>query len=288
LDRLALRSPAKINLFLKVLAKREDGYHDIITLMQAVELCDDIEMEKTKAGIRIVCDNPDCPQDENNLAYKAASLLFREEDFDGGIKIKITKRIPIASGLGGGSSNAAATLRGLNQLLKLGLPFYRLNDMAAKLGSDVPFFLYSGQALAQGRGEIIQPLALCKDYWLLLVCPRLEVSSAWAYRNLKISLTRKRNEFNYKPLGSSLGFFEALSHFENDLEEVVVKKHTVVRQIKDILRDSGAVKSVMSGSGPTVYGVFDQKPLAEEVTKKLSRGDWQVFLTRPIPETHRC
>jgi 4-diphosphocytidyl-2-C-methyl-D-erythritol kinase len=284
LDKLILKSPAKINLFLKVLSKREDGYHQILTLMQAVDLCDDIEMEKNKAGIRIVCDNPDCPQDENNLAYKAASLLFREEGFDGGIKINITKRIPIASGLGGGSSNAAATLKGLNQLFGLGLPPSRMHHLAAKLGSDIPFFLYSGQALAEGRGEIIQPLVLYKGYWLLLVCPRIEVSAGWAYRNLKISLTRKRNAFNYKVLGSSLGFFEALAHFENDLEDAVVKKHPVVRQIKDILKDSGAVKSAMSGSGPTVYGVFDQKPQAEEVTKKLSRGDWQVFLTQPIPE----
>jgi 4-diphosphocytidyl-2-C-methyl-D-erythritol kinase len=288
LDRLILKSPAKINLLLKVLAKREDGYHDILTLMQALDLCDDIEMEKTKAGIRVTCDNPGCPQDENNLAYKAASLLFREERFDGGIKINITKRIPLASGLGGGSSNAAATLKGLNQLFELGMPLSRLHDLAAQLGSDVPFFLFPGQALAKGRGEIIEPLVLYKDYWLLLVCPRFEVSAAWAYRNLKISLTRKRNEFNYKLLGGSLGFFEALSHFENDLEEVVVKKHPVVQEIKDILRDSDTVKSAMSGSGPTVYGVFDQKPQAEEVTKKLSRGDWQVFLTRPIPETHRC
>jgi 4-diphosphocytidyl-2-C-methyl-D-erythritol kinase len=284
LDRLVLKSPAKINLFLKVLAKREDGYHDILTLMQAVDLCDELTLEKTPAGIRVTSDSPGCPQDESNLAYKAASLLFREEKVDGGIKIKITKRIPLASGLGGGSSNAAATLKGLNQLFELGLLPSRLHHLAVQLGSDVPFFLYSGQALAEGRGELIEPLAFYKDYWLLLVCPRLEVSAAWAYQNLKISLTRKKNEFNYKLLGSSLGFFEALLHFENDLEDVVVKKHPVVQQIKDILRDSGAVKSAMSGSGPTVYGVFDQKPQAEEVTKKLSRGDWQVFLTRPIPE----
>jgi 4-diphosphocytidyl-2-C-methyl-D-erythritol kinase len=288
LDRLALKSPAKINLFLQVLSEREDGYHQILTLMQAVELCDDIEMEKTETGIRITCDNPDCPQDESNLAYQAASLLFGEKKVDGGIKINITKRIPLSSGLGGGSSNAAATLMGLNRLLQLELPLSELHHLAAQLGSDVPFFLYSGQALAEGRGELIKPLSIYKDYWLLLVSPRLEVSSGWAYRNTKISLTRKRNELNYKLLGSGVVFFEALAHFENDLEHVVVKKHPVVGRIKDMLEDCGAVKSAMSGSGPTVYGVFDQKPQAEEVTKKLSRGDWQVFLTRPIPENARC
>jgi 4-diphosphocytidyl-2-C-methyl-D-erythritol kinase len=284
LDRLALKSPAKINLFLKVLSKREDGYHQILTLMQAVELCDDIEMEKIKAGIRVTCDNPACPRDESNLAYQAASLLFGEKKVDGGIKINITKRIPLSSGLGGGSSNAAATLMGLNRLLQLELPLSGLHHLAAQLGSDVPFFLYPGQALAEGRGDLIKPLSFYKGYWLLLVSPRLEVSSGWAYRNLKISLTRKINGFNYELLGGGLGFFEALAHFENDLEDAVVKKHPVVGRIKDMLRDSGAVKSAMSGSGPTVYGVFDQKPQAEEVTKKLSRGDWQVFLTRPIPE----
>jgi 4-diphosphocytidyl-2-C-methyl-D-erythritol kinase len=282
-DSLVLKSPAKINLFLEVLRKREDGYHEIRSLMQAVDLCDKVRLEKRKEGIRLTTDNPDCPADGTNLAYKAAALLLEQEKIGEGVSIQIEKRIPISAGLGGGSSNAAATLKGMNRLFKLELPETKLHEVASQVGSDVPFFLYSGQALAKGRGEEIEPKAFYKGYWLTLVCPAFGVPTSWAYRNVKISLTKKRKAINYTILGSSLGFFEALPHFENDLEEVVIGKHPTIAEIKGILQNSGAVKASMSGSGPAVYGVFDQKPQAEEVTRKLSRGDWQTFLTQPIP-----
>jgi len=283
LDRVVLKSPAKINLFLEVLKKREDGYHEILSLMQAVDLCDEMVLEKRKSGIRVSSDHPDCPADEGNLAYQAASLLLREGKINQGVSIHISKRIPISAGLGGGSSNAATTLKGLNELFRLKLPDRRLHHLASRLGSDVPFFLCSGQALAKGRGDEIEAKTLYRGYLLVLVYPGFGVSTKWVYQKAKISLTRERKAVNYKALGSSAGFFEALPHFQNDLEEVVIRKHSVVQQIKDILKNSGAVKSSMSGSGPTVYGVFDQKPQAEEVAKKLSRGDWQVYLTQPIP-----
>ncbi|NIM97885.1 MAG: 4-(cytidine 5'-diphospho)-2-C-methyl-D-erythritol kinase [candidate division Zixibacteria bacterium] len=283
MDSLILKSPAKINLFLEVLRKRQDGYHEILSLMQAVDVCDELVLERRKSGIKVSCDNPDCPTNEGNLAYQAASLALNEANVNEGVSIRIKKRIPISSGLGGGSSNAAATLQGTNRLLELGLSDRRLHGLASRIGSDVPFFLYSGQALARGRGDEIESKTFYRDYWLVLVCPRFQVSSGWAYQAVKISLTRDRKGVNYEVLGSRLGFFEALAHFRNDLEEVVTREHPVVQEIKEILAHSGAVKSSMSGSGPTVYGVFDQKPQAEEVARKLSRGDWQIFLTQPIP-----
>jgi 4-diphosphocytidyl-2-C-methyl-D-erythritol kinase len=283
LDTLVIKSPAKINLFLQVLRKREDGYHEILSLMQAVGLEDELVLKRRKSGITVSSDNPDCPADETNLAHKAASLFLEEEKIGEGLGIHIKKKIPISAGLGGGSSNAAATLKGMNRLLQLKLPDGKLHDLASQVGSDVPFFLYSGQALAKGRGEEIEPHALYRDYWLVLVCPRFEVRTGWAYRRVKISLTKKRKAVNYRLLESSLGFFEALPYFENDLEEMVTGEYPVIGKLKEILEDSGAVKSSMSGSGPTIYGVFDQKPQAEEVTRKLSRGDWQVYLTQPIP-----
>jgi 4-diphosphocytidyl-2-C-methyl-D-erythritol kinase len=240
-------------------------------------------LETRRSGIRVTSDNPDCPADEGNLAYRAASLILNEARVDRGLRVHIKKRIPISAGLGGGSSDAAATLKGLNQLFELGLAEEKMHHLACQLGSDVPFFLYSGQALAKGRGEEIEPVTLYRGYGLVLVYPGFGVSTGWAYGNVKISLTRKRKGVNYKVLGSSDGFFQALSHFENDLEEVVIEKHPEVQEIKEILEDFGAVKSSMSGSGPAVYGVFDQKPQAEEVARKLSRDDWQVFLTQPIP-----
>ncbi len=283
MDELTVRSPAKINLFLEVLGERGDGYHQIITLMQAVDLCDELVLRKRKGGVTLSCDHPRCPSDKRNLAFKAASILLEEEKMKQGVGIHIKKEIPISAGLGGGSSNAAATLKGMNRLFGLQLSRERLHTLACQIGSDVPFFLYSGQALASGRGEQIEPAVLYTDYWLVIVFPGFEVSAGWAYQNAKISLTRKEKVVNYRILESNVGFYDALPHFENDLEEAVVRKHPVVREVKDALRRSGALKSSMSGSGPTVYGVFDQKPQAEEVARKLSRGDWQVFLTRPIP-----
>ncbi len=288
MDRLTLKSPSKINLFLKVIKKREDGYHEILSLMQMVDLCDELCLKKTKGGVVIDCDHPDCPTDERNLAFQAASLLLREANIAKGVKIHIRKKIPLSSGLGGGSSNAATTLRGINRLFDLELPRERLYDLASQVGSDVPFFLSSGQALVKGRGEKIVPQTMYKDYWMVLVRPGFEVSTKWAYQNAKINLTKKNKEFNFKNLEKGFMFFEALRSFTNDLEEVVSKRYPVIQRIKEILKNSGALKSSMSGSGPTVYGVFDQKPQAEEVARKLSRSDWfakskgQVFLTQPI------
>ena len=283
MEELVLKSPAKINLFLQVLRKREDGYHQILSLMQAVDLSDELTLRKTKKDVSISCDHPDCPADESNLAFKASSLLLKEQNINQGVDIHIRKKIPIAAGLGGGSSNAAAALVGINRLFAAGLSVTDLHGLASQIGSDVPFFLYSGQALVKGRGEEIEPINLYRDYWLVLVCAGFQVSTRWAYQNVKISLTRKRKAVNYDILESEVGFVGALPYFDNDLEEVVVREHPIVGRVKGILTDSGALKSSMSGSGPTVYGVFDQKPKAEEVAKKLSRGDWQVFLTRPIP-----
>ncbi len=284
MERLTLKSPAKINLFLQVLKKRDDGYHEIRTLMQTVDLCDELTLEKTARGISLTCDHPNCPNDERNLAFRAAELLLGKGEPQPGVRIHIRKNIPISAGLGGGSSNAAAALKGVNQMFDLQLSPAELHQAASGLGSDVPFFLSSGQALAFGRGEEIRPLKLFRDYWLVLVCPRLEVSTAWAYRNLRISLTRERKEVNYSLLESKRGFFDALPLFENDLEEVVAEKQPLVRQLKSVLKDSGSVRSSMSGSGPTVYGLFEKKPHAQEAARKLSRGDdWQVFLTEPIP-----
>ena len=283
MEKLTLKSPAKINLSLEVLKKREDGYHQIRSLMQAIDLFDELTLKERSDGVTISCDHPGCPADETNLAVVAASLLLQEAREKRGVAIRIRKRIPVSAGLGGGSSNAAAALKGVRQLLGLDVPDQKLHQLAARVGSDVPFFLCPGQALAEGRGEQIRPIRIYGGYWVVLVCPAVEVSTAWAYRNTRINLTKDRRGVNLVSLEDASGFFQALPGFENDLEEVVGKRHPVIRTIKENLEDSGAVKSSMSGSGPTVYGVFDREPQAEEVTRKLLRGDWQTFLTRPIP-----
>ena len=282
MESLTLKSYAKINLCLCVLEKREDGYHEILSVMQAIDLYDQLTLHKTEEEIVIQCDHPHVPKDENNLAYRAADLLFKETNLKGGVRIDIRKRIPVSAGLGGGSSNAAFTLKGLNQLFDLRLSVQNLDSIASRIGSDVPFFLYSGQAVAKGRGEKIEPIRLYRDYWLILACPNLEISTRKVYREVKIDLTGSRGFVNLQSCDNKDDFFETLRQFDNDLEKVVISEHTIINQIKRTLENSGAIKSSMSGSGPAVYGVFERKPQAEEVARKLTRGNWQVFLTRPI------
>jgi 4-diphosphocytidyl-2-C-methyl-D-erythritol kinase len=282
LKSLSLKSYAKINLCLHLLKKREDGYHEIFSVMQAIDLYDRLALHKTERGIVIQCDHPDVPEDENNLAYQAANLLFKEKDLKGGVRINIEKKIPVSAGLGGGSSNAAFTLKGINQLFDLQLSLQRLHSLASRIGSDVPFFLYSGQAIAKGRGEKIVPIKLYGDYWLVLICPNLMISTGRVYQNAKFDLTAGKSFINLDFCDNKDDFLKRLRQFHNDLEKVVMPRHKIIRQIKKTLENSGAIKSSMSGSGPTVYGLFEKKSQAEEVARKLSQDDWQIFLTRPI------
>jgi 4-diphosphocytidyl-2-C-methyl-D-erythritol kinase len=282
LESLILKSYAKINLCLYVLKKRDDGYHEIFSLMQAIDLHDKLTLHKTKGEITIHCDHPHVPKDENNLAYRAAHLFFKETGLKGGVRIDIEKQVPVSAGLGGGSSNAAFTLKGLNQLFDLRLSVQNLDSMASRIGSDVPFFLYSGQAVAEGRGEKVGPIRLYRGYWLVLVCPNLQISTRNVYQKVKIDLTAGREFVNFNFCDNKDDFFETLKRFDNDLEKVVITEHTIIKQIKRTLENSGATKSSMSGSGPAVYGVFERKSQAEEVARKLTRDDWLVFLTRPI------
>jgi 4-diphosphocytidyl-2-C-methyl-D-erythritol kinase len=286
LESLILKSYAKINLCLYVLKKREDGYHEILSVMQAIDLYDQLTLHKTEKEITIHCDHPHVPKDENNLAYRAADLLFKQTGLKGGVRIDIEKQIPVSAGLGGGSSNAAFTLKGLNRLYDLKLSVQSLDSIASRIGSDVPFFLYSGQAVAEGRGEKIGPIRLYRGYGLVLVCPNLEISTRKVYQKAKIDLTDRRGFVNLKLCDNKDDFFETLRQFENDLEKVVISGHTVISQIKRTLENSGAIRSLMSGSGPAVYGVFERKSQAEEVARKLTRGNWQIFLTRPIARSN--
>jgi 4-diphosphocytidyl-2-C-methyl-D-erythritol kinase len=282
LENLTLKSYAKINLCLYVLKEREDGYHEIFSVMQAIDLHDRLTLHKIQKEIVIRCDHSDVPKDENNLAYQAADLLFKERNLKGGVRIDIEKQIPVSAGLGGGSSNAAFTLKGINQLFDLKLSNQKLHLIGSRIGSDVPFFLYSGQAMAKGRGEKIVPIRLYRDYWLVLVCPNLMISTKTVYQNVKIDLTAGKSFINLNFCDNKDGFFNSLRQFNNDLEKVVINRHRIISHIKKTLENSGAIKSSMSGSGPAVYGLFEKKPQAEEVARKLTRGDWQIFLTRPI------
>ncbi|MBN2254966.1 MAG: 4-(cytidine 5'-diphospho)-2-C-methyl-D-erythritol kinase [Deltaproteobacteria bacterium] len=261
-------SPAKVNLILHVLRKREDGYHDIASLMQKISLCD--EMTFSLGGDRIVvkCPGSGLPENEDNIVYKAVQSLFSHIEYRSGVEITITKRIPIAAGLGGGSSNAATSLVALNEMIGCGLTRDELTAIGSKIGADVPFFINSGGACwAFGIGDRLQAVEGMPSMWFVLVNPRFEVSTKKVYESLKMGLTKEVIKYNIPRLRKVPQIVRALS---NDLENVTLKLHPVIGEIKDILVTYGALRSLMSGSGPTVFGIFHDEETARKAEEKLS------------------
>ena len=283
MEKINLLSFAKINLCLYVLGKREDGFHEIRSVIQTIDLADKLELMKIPSGIEIECENPEVPCGKDNLAYLAANVFFENCKIDGGVKIKMDKKIPVASGLGGGSSNAACVLKGLNQLYETNLSNQKLSQWGAKIGSDIPFFFSKGQALVKGRGEIVQDVEFFNDYWIVLIKPKIGISTAWAYSALKIGLTTKHLEVNLNIYKEKSSFFDAISSWENHLELAVFEEYPIIKNIKQTLINCGAIRVSMSGSGPTVYGLFNTESKAEEVKAKIGKGDWQIYLMRPTP-----
>jgi 4-diphosphocytidyl-2-C-methyl-D-erythritol kinase len=266
---LHLRAPAKINWFLSVLGKRDDGYHDIRSLMQCVGLYDDLLFHHADT-IKVISD-ADIPL-EDNLVYKAAFLIQRYTSCRKGVKIILHKNIPVSAGLGGGSSDAAYTLLGLNMLWDLGLNKRELCAIGLKIGSDVPFFLNGPSALIEGRGEKVKPLNINPPLVFLLVKPPVSVSTAWAYKNYKNMKKLTKTPIDIKLFCRALEKkdFDCLSSMlKNDLERVVVKKYPVVGKIKERLLEKGALISAMSGSGPTAFGVFESKEKAISTEREM-------------------
>lgn len=271
---MLVRAPAKINLYLKILGKREDGYHNIYTIMQKVSLYDIIELQFIKKNRIIVeTDCADIPCGENNLAFKAASIFFAHLGEEKGIKIFIKKRIPSGAGLGGGSSDAGAVLRALNKLLGAGFNRVEMLKLAEKVGSDVPFFVHPCKsAIVEGRGELLTPIAL-EEKWYLLVKPPFSISTAWAYESfdkLKIVLTKHVKSFKIFNLNKR----DFLKRFTNDLEKVCMKEFPVLKEIKKRLMASGALNAVMSGSGSTMIGIYNSRDEALHGAKIMPDNYW--------------
>jgi 4-diphosphocytidyl-2-C-methyl-D-erythritol kinase len=274
-----LVSPAKVNLRLDVLYKRDDGYHEIRTILQRIDLCDELEISLKTGGIDVSSEGIECPQDIDNITYHAAKIILDRFKVDVGVRIFIKKKIPIASGLGGGSSNAATTLIGINRILKLGLTKRELMDMGAQLGADVPFFIYEKPSLATGIGDRLKRIVLPSPMWMVLVNPKNSVSTAWAYESLNIGLTKKGN--NISMLKPILDISDVVDFLHNDLEAVTIKRFPEIQRIKEELIDKGAAGALMSGSGPTVCGIFFHREMAEKAFHQLSftYPDCSVFLT---------
>ena len=276
---LVIPSPAKINLFLKVVGKLPNGYHELVTLMCRVDLFDTLTLVFDQPSISVDCTHPDVPEGPANLAYKAAALFFEALSRREGVAIFIEKVIPVAAGLGGGSSNAAAVFMGLNQ--HYGFPFDNkdLMDMGLKVGSDVPFFLFRHTAVARGIGQHLQPFDGMPPWSAVLVCPQCHVSTAWVYEHLNLRLTNCEENYNV------LAFLEDLSKLKgllcNDLEQVTVGQFPEINTIKKALLDLGAEGVLMSGSGPTVFALFQDPQQASLAFKGIKQQQrWGVFLVK--------
>lgn len=277
---------AKLNLYLQVLNKRKDNFHNLSTLFCRIDLADTIILRNRQDGlIKVKCDSRNVPGDRTNLGYRAAELLKQECKSYSGLQIEIKKRIPVGAGLGGGSSDAASVLLGLNKYWNLKLSKKKLASLGAKLGSDVPFFIYNTKfALGSGRGDKIKPLAALKKLklWFILVYPKIKVSTPLIYRKFDGFSGLTRPSCNVKLLTSELlknGSQINPKYFFNSLEVVTTSLYPVVNQVKNALADLGLEKIMMSGSGPAVFALCDSGKQALDLKNKLAKKyrSWQIF-----------
>ncbi|HEY6402603.1 MAG TPA: 4-(cytidine 5'-diphospho)-2-C-methyl-D-erythritol kinase, partial [Blastocatellia bacterium] len=277
--KLTLPSFAKINWTLEILGKRPDGYHEVRTLLQTVNVADELTFELTEQGISVHCDHPEVPCDETNLAYRAAKSLGDFTGINKGVRIRIAKRLPVAAGLGGGSGNAAVTLLALQKLWDVQLDPRDLFGLAAKLGADAPFFLIGGTCLGVGRGDEVYPLADINEEFLLLVNPGIAVPTREAYADLPPELT-KPGAVIKMPLSFEAAYAAAARPgapvpLINDLENPVFARRPALIEIKRRLKRSGARGVLMSGSGSTVFAIFDSAEARARAENDLSATGWR-------------
>lgn len=283
MDKMELKALGKINLGLDVLGRRENGYHDVRMVMQTLYLYDQITIEKTeKPGIELSTNLFYLPVNENNLAYRAADLLMQEFGVEEGVKITLEKHIPVAAGMAGGSSNAAAVLYGINRMFSLGLSQEELMDRGVKLGADVPYCIMRGTVLAEGIGEILTPLPAMPRCTVLVAKPPISVSTKLVYEKLDAHEIEDHPDIDgvleglerqdLKKIASSMG---------NVLERVTVEEYPVIEKIKEMMKENDALNAMMSGSGPTVFGLYSDKRMAKEAAQKIKESGIakQVYVT---------
>ena len=287
MDRMQLKALAKINLGLDVLRRREDGYHEVRMIMQTVHIFDQLQLEKKQdTGISVRTNLYYRPENENNLVYKAAKLLWDEFGLPGGISSQLKKYMPVAAGMAGGSSDAAAVLFGMNRMYDLGLSMEELMQRGVKIGADVPYCIMRGTALAEGIGEVLSPLPPMPPCTILVAKPGIGVSTRFVFENLKANELESHPDID--------GMLDALKNQDlkalaghmtlgNVLESVTIQAYPVIKKLTDAMIRGGALATLMSGSGPTVFGIFDSRQAAKRAYGALKRGHLakQVFLTTP-------
>ncbi|HOP41133.1 MAG TPA: 4-(cytidine 5'-diphospho)-2-C-methyl-D-erythritol kinase [Geobacteraceae bacterium] len=278
--KITLLAPAKVNYRLDVLRKRADNYHDLRMVMQRIALADEIELSLSETpGIRVRCNREEVPDGPGNIVWRAADALLKRAGLETGIDIFLVKNIPMAAGLGGGSSDAASVLMGLNELLGLDFTDEQLMEIGVRLGADVPFFIFKKTALAEGIGDRLSAIEGLPPAWLVLVNPNIHVSTAWVYQNLQ--LTKKTDTDKLPEFCNRIE--DICSLLSNDLEQVTIGRFPVIREIKEQLRANGARGVLMSGSGPTVFGVFATERQARDCRKLVSRNtSWYSVVTHTL------
>ena len=283
---IVLKSYGKINLGLDVLRRREDGYHEVRMIMQTVGLYDVLTMKKRKDDkIKMTCNLSFLPTDERNLVYKAVKLIKDKYHIKDGVEINLSKRIPVAAGMAGGSSNCAAALKGMNQLFDLGLSIDELCEIGVTLGADVPYCIWGGTALSEGIGEKLSRVDAMPDCYILIAKPGISVSTAFVYKNLDLPALSKNPDID--------GMLECLkekdltgicNRLENVLETVTIKEYPIIEKVKKHLMDQGAKGALMSGSGPTIFAIFEDKKTADNAMESLRSIEdiKQAYVVRPI------
>lgn len=285
MNRIQMKALAKVNLGLDVIRRREDGYHEVKMIMQTVRLYDRIILEKTQKGISMETNLSFLPVNEQNIAYRAAKMLMDEFHIQSGLHIKIDKHIPVAAGMAGGSTDGAAVLYGVNKIFELGLTKRQLMERGVKLGADVPYCIMRGTVLSEGIGEILTPVSSLPDCHILIAKPPVSVSTKHVYENLKLDKIEKHPDID--------GMVEALrmedlhgvtQRMENVLETVTIPEHPEIQQIKELMIKEGALNALMSGSGPTVFGIFDDREKGMRARDLLRKSSLvrQTYLVRPF------
>ena len=285
METLKLNAYAKINLGLDVIGRLPNGYHEVKMIMQSVGICDELTFEKQPSGITVTTDSGELPTDENNLIYRAAKLLLETCAVKEGVRIHLTKRIPIAAGMAGGSTDAAATLKAVNQLFRFGKTKEELMELGVKIGADVPYCILGGTALAEGIGERLTPLPPMPDCHLLVAKPDINVSTKYVYTTLDAAPILFHPDIDGMTAAIFAGDLTGITaKLGNVLETVTVPAHPIISKIKEKFLELGSDGVLMSGSGPTVFGIFSDKTAAEKAYASMKQSSLagQVFLTIPV------
>lgn len=280
MNSITVNCPAKINLSLDILGKRDDGYHEINTIMQTISLEDKITIKKA-CEFSISSNNKDIPLDDKNIALKAAKIIFNKASIEGGVEIYIEKNIPVAAGLAGGSSDAAGTILGINNLYSLNLSKEDMMEIANSIGSDITYLLERGTAFCTGRGEKVKKLKSLKDHFVLIARPDIDISTKWVYDNLNFINIKERPNNNLLIDAINRNDIKFISNnLVNVLENVTIDKYNIISDIKKEMMNSGALGALMSGSGASVFGIFKDKDTIERCYKELKNNLNDVYVTK--------